>query len=109
MAVDALGAGEDEGRATFGLQAKRLRTSQYTDVVGPGASGVDQHRCAEAATAGLHLPEPLVVAAQLLDLAIAVHFTLLTADTAQIALVQGIGVDVAGARVVKGAVDFVAA
>ncbi|MNH08980.1 hypothetical protein D3C79_684210 [compost metagenome] len=109
MAVDAFGAGEDERRATLWLQAQRLGTGQFPKLVGPGTGGIDQHRGAEGATAGLHLPEAVGIAAQLLHFAVAVHFTLLTANTTQVALVQGVGVDVTGARVVQGAMNLVAA
>ncbi|MND77329.1 hypothetical protein D3C80_690040 [compost metagenome] len=109
VTVDTLGASEDEGGAALGLQAKRLGTGQYTDLVGPGTGSVDQYRRAEGATAGLHLPVAVVSTAQVLDLAIAVDLALLAADTAQVTLVQGIGVDIAGAWVVERTVDFVAA
>lgn len=107
VAVDALGGGEDEGSAALGLQAEGTSAGQYPDVVRPGARGVDQHGGAETALVGMHLPQPLGVTLHPLHLAIAAHFALLPANAAQVALVQGIGVDVAGARVVEGAMDFV--
>ncbi|MNO99885.1 hypothetical protein D3C76_916670 [compost metagenome] len=104
--VQAVGRREDEGRAAFRLQAQGRGTGQFTNGVGPGASGVDQYRRAEAGVGGVDVPKAVGTAFQAHDFAVGVDLALMAADTAQVALVQGIGVDVAGAGVVQCAVDF---
>ncbi|MNC12315.1 hypothetical protein D3C75_600340 [compost metagenome] len=104
--VHAFGAGEDERGTAFGLQAQGFGAGQFADLVGPGAGGVDDDWRAERLAVGLNVPYTLAVAAQADDFAVGMHFALVAADTAQIALVQGIGVNVAGGRVVDGAVDL---
>ncbi|MNO90193.1 hypothetical protein D3C76_816960 [compost metagenome] len=104
--VHALGAGEDEGRAALGLQAQRPGAGHFADLVGPGAGGVDDHRRAEGLVLGLHLPQACAITGQAQDFAVGMDFALVTADSPQVTLMQGIGVDVAGGRIVDRAVDF---
>ncbi|MNI22019.1 hypothetical protein D3C73_755640 [compost metagenome] len=104
--VHALGTGEDEGGAAFRLQAQRSGAGQFTDLVGPGPGGVNDDRRAEGLGVGLHLPCPVSITAQAEHFGVGVHFAFVTADAAQVALMQGVGVDVAGGRIVDRAVDF---
>ncbi|MNE05744.1 hypothetical protein D3C76_391700 [compost metagenome] len=107
--VQALGWREDERRAAFRLQAQGCGTGQFADGVGPGPGGIDQYRRAEAGIAGVDLPEPLGAAFQAQYFAVGVDLALVAANATQVALVQGVGVDVAGAGVVQRAVDLLRA
>ncbi|MNO90218.1 hypothetical protein D3C76_817240 [compost metagenome] len=94
---------EEERRAAFRLQAQRRDAGQRGDPVAPGARRVDQHRCAEALAGAAHFPESV----HTLDgerLAVQVDAPAVVADAAQVALQQGVGVDVGGGRVVHSAV-----
>ncbi|MNF87500.1 hypothetical protein D3C84_699680 [compost metagenome] len=104
--VHAFGAGKDEGRAALGLQAQRPGAGHFTDLVGPGAGGVDDDWRAEGLVLGLHLPQACAITGQAQDFAVGMDFALVTADSPQVTLMQGIGVDVAGGRIVDRAVDF---
>ncbi|MNF88987.1 hypothetical protein D3C84_714920 [compost metagenome] len=106
--VHAFGAGKDERGAALRLQAQRLGSGKCTDLVGPGAGGVDDDWRAEGLGVGLNLPDTFGIAAQALHFAVGMDFTFIAADATQITLVQGIGVDVAGGRVVDRPVDFLA-
>ena len=75
-------------------------------MVGPGTGGVDEDRRGEGRILGAHLPQAIGVAAQAQHMAVGAHFALVAADTAQVALMQGVGVDVTGGRVVDCPVDF---
>ncbi|MNI23779.1 hypothetical protein D3C73_773790 [compost metagenome] len=106
MDVHALRAGEDERGTAFRLQAQGSGAGQFADPVGPGAGGVDDDRGAERLSAGLDVPCTLVIAAQADDFGVGVDFALIAADASQVSLMQGVGVDVGGGRIVDRAVDF---
>ncbi len=107
VAVDARRRGEDEGRAALGLQAQRADAGQPGDGVAPGARCVDQHRRAVAAGGAADFPGA-VDPADLQRFVVAQDLPLVAADAAQVALVQGVGIDVGAGGVVGGAEDLVA-
>ncbi|MCY1450409.1 hypothetical protein D9M71_672120 [compost metagenome] len=99
---------EEEGSPAFRLQAQRGDAGQCGDPVAPGARRVDQHRRAEALVGAAHFPES-VHPFDGQHLAIQVDAPAVVADAAQVALQQGVGIDVGGGWVVHRAVDLLPA